>query len=313
MAGRRIELGRALAGEIGAAVARPDDVRAYPMDVTDAASIAAAMAAIVAELGVPGIVVNNAGVPARAPSLELSEARWQGAIDVNLSGVFRVAQASAREMVRAGTGGTIINIASILGLRVRAQVAAYAASKAAVVQLTHALALEWAEHGIRVNAIAPGYFDTDINRDLLKTPVGQAIVARIPQGRVGNARRARRAAAAAGIGRVDVHDRRGPCGRRGTSGRTRSDHRVLARIRPAPITRPSRRTRSTTFAHFAVSAAMTLPKSSGVPAIGLPPSSARRSRIFGSASARLTSALTFSMTSRGVPFGMPMPNQAVAS
>ena len=185
MAGRRIELGRTLAAEIGAAVARPGDVRAYAMDVTDAASIAKAMAAIVAEFGAPAIVVNNAGVPARAPSLELSEAQWQGALDVNLSGVFRVAQASAREMVRAGTRGSIINIASILGLRVRAQVAAYAASKAAVVQLTKALALEWAEYGIRVNAIAPGYFDTDINRDLLRTPVGQAIVARIPQQRVG--------------------------------------------------------------------------------------------------------------------------------
>ncbi|MEO8527296.1 MAG: SDR family oxidoreductase [Caldimonas sp.] len=185
MAGRRIELGRTLATEIGAAAARPGDVRAYAMDVTDAASVASAMAAIVAELGAPAIVVNNAGIPARAPSLELSEAQWQGALDVNLSGVFRVAQASAREMVRTGTRGTIINIASILGLRVRAQVAAYAASKAAVVQLTKALALEWAEHGIRVNAIAPGYFDTDINRDLLRTPVGQAIVARIPQQRVG--------------------------------------------------------------------------------------------------------------------------------
>jgi NAD(P)-dependent dehydrogenase (short-subunit alcohol dehydrogenase family) len=158
LAGRRIDLGR---------------------------SVADALTRIDGEIGVPAIVVNNAGTVARAPSLELDEDAWRGVIDVNLSGVFRVAQASARAMVKAGSRGSIVNIASILGLRVRTQVAAYAASKAAVVQLTHALALEWAEHGIRVNAIAPGYFETDINRDLLRSPAGQAIVARIPQQRVG--------------------------------------------------------------------------------------------------------------------------------
>ena len=81
--------------------------------------------------------------------------------------------------------GSIINIASILGLRVRVQVASYAATKAAVVQLTKALALEWAPHGIRVNAIAPGYFETDINRELLRSDAGRAIVARVPMQRVG--------------------------------------------------------------------------------------------------------------------------------
>ena len=144
--GRRIELGRQVAGEIGA---------------------------------------NNAGTVLRAPSLEVADADWQAVVDVNLSGVFRTAQAAAREMVKAGVGGSIINIASILGLRVRPQVAAYAATKAAVVQLTHALALEWAVYGIRVNAIAPGYFETDINRDLLRSDAGKAIIARIPQQRVG--------------------------------------------------------------------------------------------------------------------------------
>ncbi|HSC64926.1 MAG TPA: SDR family oxidoreductase [Caldimonas sp.] len=185
LAGRRIDLGRIVAAGIGAAVGRPDDVRAYAMDVTDRASIDAALAAIGRDLGVPAIVVNNAGTVARASSLDLGEEAWNDVLGVNLSGVFRVAQASAREMVRTATRGSIVNIASIMGLRVRSGVVAYAASKAAVVQLTKALALEWAEHGIRVNALAPGYFETDITRDLLRSPVGQAIVARIPQQRPG--------------------------------------------------------------------------------------------------------------------------------
>ena len=185
LAGRRIELGRSKAQAIGESVGRPGDLRAYEMDVTDPGSVSATFASVCSDLGTPGIVVNNAGTVVRAPSLDVRDDDWNAVVDVNLSGVFRVAQAAARSIVRAGTSGTIINIASILGLRVRAQVASYAATKAGVVQLTKALALEWAEHGIRVNAIAPGYFETEINRDLLRSPPGQAIISRVPQKRVG--------------------------------------------------------------------------------------------------------------------------------
>ena len=183
--GRRIELGRQVAQELCQLTGRDDAARAFETDVTDAASVGEAFAQVSALWGVPAIVVNNAGTVARSPSLDVRDEDWNHVVDVNLSGVFRVAQAAAREMVRSGTRGSIINIASILGLRVRPQVASYAATKAAVVQLTKALALEWAEHGIRVNAIAPGYFETDINRDLLRSEMGQALISRVPQKRVG--------------------------------------------------------------------------------------------------------------------------------
>jgi 2-deoxy-D-gluconate 3-dehydrogenase len=155
------------------------------MDVTDRASVEAGIARVGESLGVPDIVVNNAGIARTGPSLELSESDWRAVLDTNLDGAWHVAQAAARAMVAAGKRGTIVNIASILGLRVSSQLLAYAAAKAALVQLTKALALEWARHGIRVNAIAPGYIETEINRDFFATEAGRAVVKRVPQRRIG--------------------------------------------------------------------------------------------------------------------------------
>ncbi len=106
-------------------------------------------------------------------------------MDTNLRGVFLVARAAAQSWQAAGRPGTIVNIASILGERVAGSVAAYAASKAGVIQLTKALALEWARYGIRVNALAPGYVETEINAGFMGTEAGQALVKRIPMRRLG--------------------------------------------------------------------------------------------------------------------------------
>jgi len=106
-------------------------------------------------------------------------------LDTNLDGAWRVAQAGAKAMAAARKGGSIVNIASILGLRVANQLLAYAAAKAALVQVTKALALEWARLGIRVNAIAPGYIETEINREFFASEAGQAVAKRVPQRRIG--------------------------------------------------------------------------------------------------------------------------------
>ncbi|HEX4763328.1 MAG TPA: glucose 1-dehydrogenase [Usitatibacter sp.] len=159
---------------------------AITMDVSDPASVEKAIASIVSQAGAPDIVVNNAGVAQAKPSIDLTEADWRGVLDTNLDGVWRVATHSARAMIAAKKGGSIINIASVLGLRVATQLLAYATAKAAVVQMTEALALEWARHGIRVNAIAPGYIETEMNRGFFNTEAGQAVVKRVPQRRIGD-------------------------------------------------------------------------------------------------------------------------------
>jgi NAD(P)-dependent dehydrogenase (short-subunit alcohol dehydrogenase family) len=126
-------------------------------------------------LGGLDILVNNAGVTATVPLLDLEESDWDRILDTNLKGAFLVGQAAARLM--RGNGGAIINVASILGERVAGQLAPYAASKAGLLQLTRAMALEWARHGIRVNALCPGYIETDLIRAFFQSDEGQAMTA----------------------------------------------------------------------------------------------------------------------------------------
>ena len=160
-------------------------VECIALDVTDAASVAAAFDAAAAALGPITVVVNNAGIAVTKPILDQTEDDWRQVVGVNLDGAWRVAQAAARHMVKHAQGGSIVNVASVLGLRVTAQVPAYAASKAALVQLTKAMALELARHRIRVNALAPGYVETSINREFFASEAGQAMIKRIPQRRIG--------------------------------------------------------------------------------------------------------------------------------
>jgi len=160
---------------------------AVTLDVSDPKSVDAAFAKIVGAIGVPQIVVNNAGIGSAKPAIDLTEEEWRAMMATNLDGAWRVAQAAAKALVAAKKPGSIVNIASIVGLRVASNLASYATAKAGLVQLTKALALEWARYGIRVNAIAPGYVETEINQGLFDTEAGQALVKRVPMRRLGTA------------------------------------------------------------------------------------------------------------------------------
>lgn len=158
---------------------------AVALDVTDAASVREAVARTEADLGPITTLVNNAGVVVGKPLFEHDERDWDRVVDTNLKGAWLVAQEVARRMVAHGQGGAIINIASILGLGVVGGIPEYCASKAGLIHLTKVLALELARHRIRVNAIAPGYIRTDLNRDFLESEAGKVIIRHIPQRRPG--------------------------------------------------------------------------------------------------------------------------------
>ncbi|TAJ41372.1 MAG: glucose 1-dehydrogenase [Reyranella sp.] len=154
---------------------------AVDLDVQSGTSITTALEAA----GPLDIVVNNAGISIVKPALDMPEEDWDSVVDTNLRGAWLVAQGAARRWVVDKRPGVIVNIASILGLRTIGQVAPYNASKAGLIHLTRALAMEWARHDIRVNAICPGYIETEMNSPFWKTPGGQRLIERIPQRRIG--------------------------------------------------------------------------------------------------------------------------------
>ncbi|HET9413550.1 MAG TPA: glucose 1-dehydrogenase [Pseudolabrys sp.] len=159
---------------------------AIEADVTDHAAIARAFDAAEKAFGTVTILVNNAGIAHGGRAVEMPPEEWRKVLSTNLDAVFFWAQEAARRLLAAKKQGAIVNIASVLGLAVSKGAVAYAAAKAGVVQVTKALAVELAFKGVRVNAIAPGWFVTEMNDDYLSGEAGDAIKREIPMGRFGN-------------------------------------------------------------------------------------------------------------------------------
>jgi len=182
LAARRLDVLKQLEAEIRA---RGAEAVAVAIDVTDRASVARAFAEAEAALGPITILVNNAGIPSGAFFTKTTEEEWREVMSVNLDGVFRVGQEAARRMAANRTGGSIVNIASLLGFGVIKGLSTYSATKAAVISLTKSMALELARDKIRVNALAPGYFATEFNTAYLASEAGKRMMARVPMGRAG--------------------------------------------------------------------------------------------------------------------------------
>ena len=190
LAGRRVERLKALRAEIQA---EGGDAHVVTLDVTDRDSIRAAVAHAETEMGTIDILVNNSGVGTTQLLTEVTEDDFDHVFDTNTRGAFFVAQEVGKRMIARSkgaapgtfTGGRIVNIASMAGLKPLSRIGVYAMSKAAVVHMTRAMALEWGRYGINVNAICPGYNDTEINHHQWSTEQGKKLIEMLPRKRVG--------------------------------------------------------------------------------------------------------------------------------
>jgi len=190
LAARRIERLKALRAEIEA---EGGDAHVVALDVTDHDGIKAAVAHAETEMGSIDILVNNSGVSVANKLLEVEPDDYDYIMNTNTRGAFFVAQEVAKRMIARArgaapgtfTGGRIVNVASMAGLKVLGQLGVYSMSKAAVVHMTRAMALEWGRYGINVNALCPGYIDTEINHHHWQTDNGQKLIAMLPRRRVG--------------------------------------------------------------------------------------------------------------------------------
>ena len=182
LAARQTAKLKALEDEIRA---RGGRAAAVALDVTDTASIGAAVDAAEAALGPVTLLINNAGIAIEKLATDQTESDWDAVIGANLKGAYFLATEVARRMIARKQEGNIVNIASVLGIGVMKFLSPYTISKAGIIQATKVMALELAANNIRVNALAPGYIDTEMNHDVWSTPAGERLVKGIPQRRVG--------------------------------------------------------------------------------------------------------------------------------
>jgi len=174
-----------LAGLVEEAGQAREAVASYRLDVTDRASIVDAFNQVEADWGPVTLLVNNAGIAHSDAAAKVAPETWRNVLEVDLDAPFFVMQEFARRSISAETPGTIVNIASAIGLRADKGAVAYTAAKAGLIHLTRALALEWARYNIRVNALAPGWFPTPINENYLASEAGDALKKKIPMRRFG--------------------------------------------------------------------------------------------------------------------------------